>query len=465
MKGTVFIAWGGDANLAQAVATVLEKHGYSTQVGGNEKDPLQKDFYLGPQVLKQLNRASRAIILAQYPPEKDDKEKDDKSVEATTLTFRPNLMFEWGYLFSRLLPAYLHVFLIGIQRKGLPSDLVGIWSKEINLSSIQEMAEIIAKCFCEEAEQVPVDPPIKAIVDWDNWKNRLKKQTTGEEAPDDIRLAAAIMHSIQPAFYYNELSFLHSLIAGIETTAKSSPELQKSKEIAGAAYTYYNLTKDPSDKPDRGELFILKASIDGSSNNIDSNSTLYAWIEVIRNDFLGLCYRRMAESVVDVQYRKEYLECAVKSFSKALELLNNMGEEIMDSYWRLWQGYVYRNLGRVYSELNMKCKGQYALCNAHSSWNHVYADFQAREAPDLLVHIASEFVLIELDLLKYGYKTSIRTLEDAVSTLERKKPPIQSLAVWIRAIAQARELAEDLERKDIVKKLDNIANDYRKKLS
>jgi hypothetical protein len=40
-------------------------------------------------------------------------------------------MFEWGYLLRSLPDRYIHVYLIGITRKDVPTDLQGSWCEEV----------------------------------------------------------------------------------------------------------------------------------------------------------------------------------------------------------------------------------------------------------------------------------------------------------------------------------------------
>jgi predicted nucleotide-binding protein len=96
-------------------------------------------------VLERLSHVQQAIILAC------------KQEEKLECTFRPNLMFEWGYLIRRLEPAYLHVFLVGITGKSLPSDVSGFAALEINNYDLKDekdkIAEEIIKNFCNNHKE------------------------------------------------------------------------------------------------------------------------------------------------------------------------------------------------------------------------------------------------------------------------------------------------------------------------
>jgi len=90
----VFIAWGGNQSLAQAVGQELGKHGYNGIVGGG----LPMDMYIGVQVFSQIQQCTRAIILVE-----------NTRPDAVN-PFSSNLMFEWGYLTAKMDPRKLHVF-------------------------------------------------------------------------------------------------------------------------------------------------------------------------------------------------------------------------------------------------------------------------------------------------------------------------------------------------------------------
>ena len=110
----IFIAWGKNKKLADKVAEKLKERGYNPIVGGDEKNPKKMDYFLGPQILNQIKKASKAIILVQH--------------------LRPNLMFEFGVLFERLDPDSLFIFLIRIKRSKFftkASDLAGVNCLEV----------------------------------------------------------------------------------------------------------------------------------------------------------------------------------------------------------------------------------------------------------------------------------------------------------------------------------------------
>ena len=67
MKGEVFIVWGQNCRLAEAVAKELNRKDFHATVGGS--DQYTDTHYLGQNVMNQMSSATRAIVLAQWPPD------------------------------------------------------------------------------------------------------------------------------------------------------------------------------------------------------------------------------------------------------------------------------------------------------------------------------------------------------------------------------------------------------------
>jgi len=255
----IFIAWGRNKNLAIKVAEKLKEKGYNPIVGGDEKNPKEKDYYLGKEVLNQIKKASKAIILAQQ--------------------LRPNLMFEFGILFERLNPASIFIFLIGIKRSKFfteASDLAGIRCFEVpsDKKNIEERANFIVEKFVENLVPTIVDPE-SLFSKWDDWKNKFNSIKKGEVKESQVVLNQVILHSLQPAYYFGEINFLKDFVSKLELDSSL-------KTIIQSACEYYMLTELPDSRPELGELLPLKESLD---NPISIKSTIKNWVdnEIIRS--------------------------------------------------------------------------------------------------------------------------------------------------------------------------------------
>jgi hypothetical protein len=450
--GQIFIAWEQDKTkiLADLVKTKLEDRKFSPVLGGEEANPQKMNFYLGAQVLAQLNSASRAIIL--------------------TSTFRPNLMFEFGYLVSRLKPSNLHVFLIDNERSKLPADLNGIWCETIPRSLNEKddmkedtlLADTIIELFIKQIKEYP-DESVVALCNWARWKTWLEDMTQGKRATDPKNLGLAILHSIQPALYYDDLEFLRHLLKQMNCTTPG--ELEKAMSIVFLACDYHDITEDAFSEP-KPERFVnlvrsLEATLEtiriNDFNKLNLNNLLWIWTELIGNDFLGLCYRRMAQTGNKKRYREDSLKKACRSFKKAkvfLDKLDKMEGELNRTWFLLWKSYVYYNLGRVATELRSYEYGKKILIEARRARTDLITKPQTRNLPTTIrSQLEFELAVTNLYIIKHGYEERYPQLEYIISNLEEKKPPRRPLIMWKRALVQANELADNKNLKTRTEKL------------
>lgn len=230
MKDMVFIAWGGNQELAEQVCHALAEEDIDAQVGGHDYEAGDRKYYLGDQILEQMQKASQAIILAQP----DMNPQGGKSASG----LRPNLMLEWGYLCRSLPAECVHVFLIGLSQQNLPSDLIGSWAEEIDLTTgieIEKTARKIADRFITNKRMYRVDP-FDVFVHWSTWKDFIINQIRGEQAANPYRLSQVLLHAIRPAYYYNDFKFLGTVT---KTIGADTAELEQSAELLSAALRYH----------------------------------------------------------------------------------------------------------------------------------------------------------------------------------------------------------------------------------
>ena len=116
---SVFVVWGGNQELAGLVGRKLDSIHFSGVVGGGQPT----DLFVGSQVLSQIHQCTRAIILVE----------DTSGIDlASGYNLSDNLMFEWGYIIGTFPPSKVHVFLIDLSARDLPSDLAGSWASEVS---------------------------------------------------------------------------------------------------------------------------------------------------------------------------------------------------------------------------------------------------------------------------------------------------------------------------------------------
>lgn len=432
MKGEVFIAWGENLELAEAVEAKLDGEGYKAQVGGCETNCGKSGFYLGQQIMAQLKRASRAIILAQ--PSADG-----------SLTFRPNLMLEWGFLMARLSPARVHVFLIGVNRSDLPSDLQGSWSTEIALDEIDSMAGEVVKTFTGSVCQASVEAS-EIFCMWPTWRAWIERQLSGEDAPDYLMLAGVLLHSVQPAFYNGELQVLMRALE-VASTLHGPPELRESVRISRAACDY-NLGVELA--PGFAELNFIADRLEPPLDTHVEQGALMHWLETVRLDFLGLCYWQMVSTTpADNERRNLYMTQAKDAFQKACGFLDKIKDE---KATQLWKGYILRNLGRISMELKDDSGAKTCLKNALDARQRAYGDLKAAGMSEIPLSMYSlEITATRIDLLAYGYDGGASELIEAIDLLKKhQRLTGGTFGMWNLAVAEAERACTELKRPDLL---------------
>ncbi len=198
MPETVFIAWGRNEVLAKAVASSLAASGYSPIVGGNKPGASANTFFISTNILSQMDSASAAIILVQ---------KNNSSKRTSKLEFRPNLMFEWGYLQRRLRADAIHVFLIDVDKDKLPTDLLNAYTTEASIAAtgwpeeeaIRTLGDSIASTFSRNIAQVDFDG-LEIIKGYDAYRGFLWEMMEGRKAFNPREAGYYILHMINPHF-------------------------------------------------------------------------------------------------------------------------------------------------------------------------------------------------------------------------------------------------------------------------
>lgn len=423
----IFIAWGGNQGLANAVAGELHARGFTARVGGVDTDPLDDDYFLGPKIFRQLRRASRAIILAQRSEAGAD--------------LRPNLVFEWGYLTSNLLPGYMHVFLIDIRRTELPSDLQGLWCSEIGLTDERTTARNIAQGFLASLRQASADGR-EVFEHWhDRYRAWLQDQVDGRVARDGLRLAAVFVHSIQPAFHSGDLALLAKLASDIRS--QSPQELLFASVLVRNVITYYDITDKPA--PKVVDLIAVREALDDYPAWLNPQEPLHRWLDIVRTDFLGLARFKLA-LVTHTPPRTSDLRVALETFERCLSTLDACPSgDREDRLWVLWRGYVLRNKGRVQHRLGDP-EAKDTLREAHRFRRQAVAYFRGLLPPTVAAELAMESVLVGLDLAQIVETADAGEMLDEVEQVLLDKGVSRGAALWRRACAQYRELARTTGR-------------------
>jgi hypothetical protein len=434
-KESIFIVWGANSKLAEAVSLKLKELGYKPQVGGTTNLDAH-DFFLGGTVIKQMNLALRAIVLAQWPPE-------DEQSPTAPLQFRPNLMFEFGYLAARLRPAFLHLFLIGIKRTDLPSDVLGIRAHEIALASIPAMSETIVNTFLNEL-QYPHVKPSEVLIKWHYWHQWILSQADLKEPPDH-RFAEVIIHAIQPAFYTGDLHKLVDVCKQMERTW-STPDVDVARRLVSAIGKYNTVadSEDPTKIP-LGELRSIANSLSVGTELDTSTNAAYWWFEVLRTDYLALTELLLflGQGLKSkANNHNEHIVRAEQSISASFDALQRSPEAKSgdDPMYLLWCGYIMRNWGRILKESG---NTNLAIEKITKAINYRERAAAALSADDIergiQLQLEIEILLAKLDLAELSPNDMSKVLPNVIKQLLEKQEAWVGL--WFRAFTHTEKLA------------------------
>ena len=452
-KGRVSVVWGGNRTLARAVGKKLEEHGFDAHVGGQETS---RSVYDG--IIRELRRASWAIILVQWPTERALEQvagepasaiHSDQKIHANDdcdHRFRPNLMFEWGFLDCRLRdPDRIQEFLIGISRKDLPTDLQGLRDvQEIELRSPGEMADTIVAHFLQSLRPVEVEP-FDVLKDWQHWKKWVQRQRSGDEAPDNLRLAKVLLHSIQPAFYLGELDSLSDLLKAIGEIEPNriSEEVADARRIVQGACEYYKLSERQRSGADYPWREMQRRLAEPAQANSDP---VFYWLEAIRLNFLGRSHYELHRTAQQEQQKLRHLGDATKELEQSLELFKKLSKGGgPDHPLILWHGYVLRNLGLAYEanqgrdQTEASDKADEYFAQALRLRKDAYAALSQDVNVVISDQILVETVLVELDLMRRRGQSKAGDFNEIVSLLQQKSPKCKLAGVWKQALVEARD--------------------------
>ena len=391
MRANVFIVWGGNRSLANKVSEkIQERNEFNVIVGGDNPN----DIFIGEVVLRQIKMSSVAIILAQN----SDKSGND-------VLLRPNLMFEWGYISADFKAKNVHVFLMDMEERDLPSDLRGSWAKSIVTKgkSEDDVAKEIADIFDHDYHEQHI-PAIETFENWNNIKNDIRNHTVNP-LYTDREIAAIILYSFQASFYYHDIKELRELILKIKS---NDSIVEKTISVVISALDYYIL-KEKKVHPNTGSEFnTLIRRLSGDFDLSYEDFEIDKWLHIISNNFIGLCYNRLSDlDKYNEQQKIYFLVHAKESLQKALSYLDSdkTAEKIKkenDVYSNIWRGYIYRNIGVVYAKLNDKENMENYLSRAADAREKSETYFSTNVSDTVLINnFKLENIMIQLERMKF----------------------------------------------------------------
>ena len=384
----VFIAWGGNQNLAQSIGIALDKHGFCGIVGGG----MPTDMYIGAQVFGQIQQCTRAIIL----------------VENTRLDslnpFSSNLMFEWGYLTAKMDPRKLHIFLLGESKKHLPSDLAGIWANEVNNvdKTMEQITQEVVALFVEAASR-PID--INKIEIFSRWNEIKRNLGTYSRTPaySEIECAHYLLHSIEVCYGYMEEE---QFLAILEALNPSSNALEFSLKIVKGNIALFGESGGLVNQLSFDTFSELKSLFERKFDFTNQDRNLHLWFQYFCTCRLGLLYMLIMQSNdFDKEHLAIYFEKAKGCLNDALYALNEINKFYPQEaiYTKLYEGYIHRDFHRIHSIIGNEEKAFQHISAAEKAHEAFYLYFKQHYSNDgyLVKHFGKEYYLDRARCLKY----------------------------------------------------------------
>ena len=333
---SIFIVWSGNQDLANDVKTQLEAQGNKVTVGGGGT----RGNYVGMQIINQMNSCNHAIILAQKKENADGSSK-----------FSDNLMFEWGYLISKLPEGRVSSFLIDTDPTELPSDLAGSWTTAITAKGRDDaaVASEIVKQF--RIERTILDK-LNIMASWQEVKTSLRSYNT-RHAKSDSEMAQYVLYSMLSAYYNDEVVEFDDLLSDMSTGSPGLKAIITMVRIMSRVYISTAYLAKPLAFDDYYEV------VDQLTNRFEENidpkeDDLVQWTRIIRLEHMQFCNFLMAiakDDDIDDYYHTECLRLG----KRAIELVEKNLQDYPENeyYAALLLSFLHRNMAIAFRELKM----------------------------------------------------------------------------------------------------------------
>ena len=325
----IFIGWSGNKNLADKLAKLINEEGkFNAIVGGG----VPSDMFIGAQVIDQINRCKKAILLAE----------DNKG------SLSHNLMFEWGYIMAKLNFDDIHVFLINKKSRDLPSDLAGSWVSEIEVDREKENDEEIAQKI--HAIFAPNASRHKNVVYFDyinNWK-QVFVYLTDDVADSDQETFDYVFTGCMAAYYYSDYQNLRVLLNQLSVNKMTLSFINFAKAYIDVFIDSENLTQ-----PLPQESFFNCIQIFESTRNRNRcfDDIREMLTDILVSDIFALsCSLYLRNPGLDPETIKYCSDMAKQSATDVLQLLDQfeIASPANSSLILLMRSYIFKDVAHIY---------------------------------------------------------------------------------------------------------------------
>ncbi len=343
MDNRVFIGWNGEnRNIAERIKYKLDEYGYEATVGGDSDSSRS----IGERVTKQMDVCDFALIIIEKIP-----------LDGTDGKFKlnENVMYEWGYLNSRLNdPQKVRLFLINMTPNELPMDVIGAWATTVKKSQYSDefernsvfdsVADSISAQFINDIKDIKRKiNKFEYLAKWESYRNEIYDHKGAKDISD------IILYGLQAAIYFNEVQKLSDTLRNLHPAHSHEMAVIS---CAQAVLSVFTVSKRLSIIPKKKDIFPLIHALNSPyEESIKNDDDLRAWCKLFRLDKLELCYELMAQA--DPEFKDMHIKKAIEMSFSVIELLKErVAVNPADEYFAmLYFSYQYRNMAVLYSEL------------------------------------------------------------------------------------------------------------------
>ncbi len=372
-----FIGWSGNKPLADKLAQLIEENTNDHAIVGGGRP---EDMFIGEQVLKQIQRCNRAILLVE-----DNKEG----------YISQNLMFEWGYLIAKLAHQNIYTCLINKKATDLPSDLSGSWVSEFKVDRSTETDEDIAKKIFEkfkESEDKQTELNYFNLVnDWRSVFHQLK----AEKALPDTTLCNYLITGCLAAYYYADYPALRSAVNELSGSGDTAAIIAFTKSYIDVFLKTENMMQPLSEE----DFYTLSEDFEMTLNRKrGSDEDIDLLIDILCYDVYGLaCTLYLRNTDIDEDMKKEFSDLALELFQKDLELLKKFEDTHKSNKCLvlLIEAYIYNDLAHLYKgPIYDNEKFMHCLEASVEKRNLLYRDFDITyKNPFLSIKLEQEYII------------------------------------------------------------------------
>lgn len=325
----IFIGWSGNKPLADKLSDLIAQSGRMRPIVGGG---VPSDMFVGAQVIDQINRCKKAILLAE--------DKDGM--------LSHNLMFEWGYVMARLDIHDIHVFLINKNSRDLPSDLLGSWVSEVLVDRSKESDEEIAKrvfdIFLPNAMQEREIAYFDLI---DNWK-QVFVNLTDDIADSNQEVFDYVFTGCMAAYYYQDYQNLRMVLNGFHVNQQTLIFVNFAKAYIDVFIDSENLT---SPLPQDSFFNCVQAFETAKGRGRVYDEIRELLFDILVSDIFALsCSLYLKNPDLDKDTVEHCSEMAKKNVNDVLALISDFEKKspVNSTLVLLLRSYIFKDAAHIY---------------------------------------------------------------------------------------------------------------------